>query len=145
MRDDETWMAPFEYDAVLPAQFFGRRSAAVQAGEHRLLAAILEDAVLTYCVPNAARSRGGSRAAREAREWIESTDRSWVFSFERVCDALGLDVHYIRRGVRAWKQRDMHRLGVVTDMGSRRAAREARCEHTHGAPTLRVVHSAGAS
>jgi hypothetical protein len=150
MAEQETWMAPFEYDAVLPAQFF-TRTRTLPAGEQRLMAAILEDAVFTYCVPHAARSRGGSRAVREAREWIDSTDRSWLFSFERVCDALGLDVQFIRRGVRAWKQRSMRRLAVMADLRPQLNARDADRAHRNPvlgatrAPALRVVHSAGAS
>jgi hypothetical protein len=143
MQEQETWMAPFEYDAVLPAQFFAR-TRALPGGEQRLMAAILEDAVVTYCVPRAARSRGGSRAVREAGEWIDSTERSWVFSFERVCEALGLDVQFIRRGVRAWKKRSAPRLAVVTDLGSHRSARDI-LEGATRAPALRVAHSAGAS
>jgi hypothetical protein len=149
MPDQETWMAPFEYDTVLPAQFFARTRT--QAGEQRLMAAILEDAVFTYCVPHAARSRGGTRAVREAREWIDSTDRSWLFSFERICDALGLDVQFIRRGVRAWKQRSMHRVAVMAELRPYRNLRDAdrahrdRVREAMGAPALRVVHSAGAS
>jgi len=83
------------------------------------MAAILDDAVQTYCMPLVARARGGWRAEREAGEWIQSTDRSWIFSFERICEALDLDAACIRRGVRTWKRRSGRRRGVVIDFRPR--------------------------
>src|SRR5438552_3686700 len=105
MKDDEQLSTILEPDIMVPEQFFAGPRRGEERGEHRLMAAILDDAVLTYCMSQVARARGGWRAEREAGEWIESTDRSWIFSFERICDALDLDAECIRRGVRAWKQR----------------------------------------
>ena len=62
-------------------------------GELRLMAAVLEDAV------NILRKRPRSRAGREAREWLKSTDASWPFAYERICDALDLDADSVRRQV----------------------------------------------
>ena len=41
----------------------------------------------------------------EAREWVSSTDRSWLFSFENICDTLEINADYVRRGLREWKER----------------------------------------
>ena len=112
-RDDEQSTPVFEPEVILPEQFFAGPRRDRRQGEHRLMAAILDDAVLTCCVPQVARARGGYRAVREAGDWIESNDRSWTFSFERICDALDLNADYIRRGVRALKQRS--RRAVVID------------------------------
>ena len=62
-------------------------------GELRLMAAVLEDAI------HVLRKRPRSRAGREAREWLHSVDRSWPFSFERICEALSLEPEYIRMGL----------------------------------------------
>lgn len=59
-------------------------------GELRLMAAVLEDAI------HVLRKRPRSRAGREAREWLSSADRSWPFSFERICEALDLDTGQVR-------------------------------------------------
>ena len=64
-------------------------------GELRLMVAVLEDAI------NVLRKRPRSRAGREAREWVTSKDASWPFAFERICDALDLDVESVRRQVTA--------------------------------------------
>ena len=102
---DERLSDLFVPDTMLPSQYFdrlGRRHT--RGGEHRLMLAILEDAVDVY------RKQAGARDARrqamfaEAETWIESTDRTWIFSFENICEALGIEVEYLRRGLRAWKK-----------------------------------------
>ncbi len=118
MKDDEQSTTLLEPEVVLPEQFFAGACRDRRQGEHRLMAAILDDAVFTFCMPEVARARGGYRAVREAGDWIESSDRSWTFSFERICDALDLDAEYIRRGVRELKQRSRRRSGVVIDFPS---------------------------
>jgi len=62
-------------------------------GELRLMAAVLEDAI------HVLRKRPRSRAGREAREWLHAADRSWPFSFERICEALDLDPAQVRTKV----------------------------------------------
>lgn len=61
-----------------------------RVGELRLMAAVLEDAI------HVLRKRPRSRAGREAREWLHSSDRSWPFSYERICEALDLDAGQVR-------------------------------------------------
>jgi len=68
------------------------------------MVAILEDAVSIHVKSLS----GGSvtrRDAREAREWLANRDRSLTFGFESICDVLGLDASYIRRGIRAARAR----------------------------------------
>jgi len=119
MKDEEQLSTLLEPDVMLPEQFFAGPRRGEERGEHRLMAAILDDAVQTFCMPRVARARGGWRAERQAGEWIESTDRSWIFSFERICEALGLEADCIRRGIRTWKQRSGRRRGVVIDFRPR--------------------------
>ena len=73
----------FQPDTLLPSQYFDRiRRRASFDGERRLMVAVLED----------------------ADAWIESDDKSWIFSFENICDVLGIDATYLRKGLRRWKQ-----------------------------------------
>ena len=112
---------------VLPAQFFaGARSGGCFEGERRLLFALLEDAIHIYCKQMTRGGRRNRRLLRETEHWIESTDRRWLFSFERVCEALELDPHYLRRGLRSWRRRSVPgRLDlVVGDTGALRQASE---------------------
>ena len=80
---------------VAPLRAIGTRHA--QTGEQRLMLAVLCDAMHAYATEQSRHKRPGR--LQELRQWFESTDRSYVFTFESVCDALGLDAAYVRRRV----------------------------------------------
>src|SRR3989442_1057116 len=65
------------------------------AGERALMRAVLEDAIRCLVGELRPRRQRGALAA-EAREWIEVADPRWPFSFENVCDGLGLDAANLR-------------------------------------------------
>jgi len=68
--------------------------------EKSLLAAILEDAVQEYRKYSRAHDADGKKRFREAEEWIMRGDNDWIFCFDNVCELLGLDPEYVRRGLR---------------------------------------------
>ena len=80
--------------------------------------AVLEDALACY------RQYAGSRLPRtrqlhqEAREWVASEDRSSLFAFQTICEALEIDADVIRGKLEAWEARQ----GGGT-LGSARGAR----------------------
>jgi len=96
----------FEPDVLLPAQFFAafRRAGGLER-ERLLMLAVLEDAVDCYQKHAHTRDPRGQQIFDEAREWVESDDRSWLFSFENICDTLEINADYVRRGLRMWKER----------------------------------------
>src|SRR5687768_4566739 len=90
---------------VLPEQF---QEVSVgphrQGPEARLLRAVLEDALWCFqqqFLPCYGKDR---RLAREAEIWFFSNTSDWPFSFVRICDVLGLEPEYLRRGLRQWYQ-----------------------------------------
>ena len=96
----------FTPDSLLPSQYFDRVAhGSEHTGERRLMIAILEDAVDMYRKHAGAGDRRRQQLFLEAEEWIEGTDRMWVFSFENICDMLGFDAGQLRHGIRAWKKR----------------------------------------
>ena len=112
---DERLGGLFQPDTLLPSQFFDRvRRRSEHDGERRLMIAVLEDAVDVYRKQAGTRDPRGSQLFREAEEWIEDTDRSWLFSFQNICDVLDIDADYLRRGLHAWKERMTRRGHVVT-------------------------------
>jgi hypothetical protein len=122
MNDRDTLMeeragaAIFAPDTLLASQYFDpvRRQAA-RDGERRLMVAVLDDAV-HVCLKHAAATDPGHRELfREAEEWIEERDASWFYSFENVCAVLDLEAEYIRRGLRAWKERARRGEARVVD------------------------------
>ena len=40
--------------------------------------------------------------AREAEDWFFNEDSRWLFSFESICAALGLEHHCIRQKLKRW-------------------------------------------
>src|SRR5712672_1277468 len=81
-------------------QFFDtfRRSEPLEP-ERVLLLAILEEAVHCYRKYSTARDRTGRDRFREAQGWIMGADNNWIFCFAGICELLGLDPQYIRRGL----------------------------------------------
>lgn len=97
---DDALPSPLEPRALMPAQFFTQRERRnAQSSIRRLMYAILEDAVSVYT--SEVRSPRQSRTFQQTRRWFDSNDKTWIFSFLRICEALDLDPEYIRRGVRA--------------------------------------------
>ena len=72
----------------------------------RLMAAVLK-AVIDDCRDFAAQrmtmARGlslGSPSRDDAFDYVASTDRVWPFSFENLCDALGMNAECLRQELR---------------------------------------------
>jgi len=90
----------FVPDIVRQSQFLSERASPSRfSGEYRLAVAILEDAIQIYCMEGS--GRRNLQLRREAARWLHSSDHSWCFSFERICETLGLDPDCVRRGLRA--------------------------------------------
>ena len=93
-----------EPETILPTQFFERvqLDASLQP-EKRLMLAVLEDGVGTFQKYSGASGRRARRLFAEAEDWFASDEMSWPYSFANICQALGLDVGYIRKGLRRWQ------------------------------------------
>jgi hypothetical protein len=123
MRDsivNDTFAHLLQPDTLLPSQYFAvvKRKGAHEP-ERRLVAAVLEDAVECFQKHVRARDQKARQLFLDAEEWIYSEDRSWPFSFENVCDLLQINPGYLRRGLIAWKDRQLNdhpRAKVVTLM-----------------------------
>lgn len=98
----------FEPDVLLPAQYFSafRRSGGLER-ERLLMLAVLEDAIDCYQKYAHARDPRGNQLFEESKEWVTSSDRSWLFSFENICDTLEINADYVRRGLREWRERGL--------------------------------------
>jgi hypothetical protein len=95
----------FEPDALIPAQYFATfRPEGGLERERMLLLAVLADALECYKRYAHTRDPRGQQVFEETDEWLRSTDRSSLFAFESVCDALGIEADYLRRGLRQWRE-----------------------------------------
>ena len=97
--EERSW---YEFEAMLPSQFFNPQTRSSLQPEKRLMLAVLEDAVLLYTrVP---------QIAPETEAWVQADDRTWPYSFVNLCDALGLDRSAVRVALR--RQRERRRLAA---------------------------------
>ena len=90
----------FQPDIVLPTQFFGAlQRKRYPSGEHRLLVAIIRDAV--DCFQKHIHARDGKRRQLfvDAEEWINIEGDRSPFSFVNVCDMLGMNPDFVREGL----------------------------------------------
>ena len=101
---------------ILPEQLFDDSGeGSPLRGIKGLLIAIIEDAVV--CLEGAKSGNAKTRmAAIETLRWVRSTDTSYAFSFESICDVLGLEVDGMRRKM----------LAIATDECDRKRAPSAR-------------------
>jgi len=95
--------AALEPESFLPSQHFTRSENGPGAGVKRMMIAMLEDAIDVYRKHATARGGKHERAFREAERWFELHDRSWLFSFESVCDTLGIDANRLRQALATWR------------------------------------------
>jgi hypothetical protein len=95
----------FRADAMLPAQFFSaRRGAAAVEPVMRLMSAILIDAVRCFQHNFVAPDRHQRLEFREAQSWIFDDQGTGPFSFEAVCDTLGIGPHRLRDWIVRWEK-----------------------------------------
>jgi hypothetical protein len=110
MRNEETTETGgpvFQPDTVLPSQFFAAlRGKSYVEGEKRLMAAVLADAVECYMKHAFAVESKAHQMFLDAEAWIfDGEPRRWLFSFTTICDVLGLEPEYIKRGIGDWRTR----------------------------------------
>lgn len=114
LKVEERAFSLFQPDILLPSQYLAttRRTFHLEP-EQNLMLAVLEDAIICFQRNVAATHPKGRELFKEAEEWLLSTDSSWLYSFENICDALSFDPAYLREGLVRWKQQERSsRAGV---------------------------------
>ena len=66
--------------------------------------AVLENAIDCFQKQGRRSNRRTQRLAQEAEEWFFKDDQQWPFSFLNICNVLGIDTGYLRRGLKQWKK-----------------------------------------
>ena len=84
-----------------------RRSERLEP-ELALLSAILEDAIYDYRKYANANGCIARRRFREVEGWLMGKNENWIFSFQSVCEHLGLDPDYVRRRLRESGSKPIH-------------------------------------
>jgi hypothetical protein len=101
MQLPEAELAP---DILLPAQLGDRPFGGARLQpEKRLQSAVLADAILTFQKWAGVQRLRGRRLFTEVDTWFTSDDADGPFTFITICDSLGFDPAYLRRGLRQWR------------------------------------------
>jgi hypothetical protein len=91
----------FEPDTLLPTQFYAMfKNSQYREPERRLMVAILEDAVSCLSTDLHKSNLRQRKQYEEAKAWVTADEESeWIFSFKNICEVLGMDPSYLRRGL----------------------------------------------
>jgi hypothetical protein len=91
----------FEPDAILPAQFYAMfKCNQYKEPERRLMVAVLEDAVSCLSMNPRDCNLRQRKQYDEAKQWVTAEEETdWIFSFTNICEVLGMDPGYLRRGL----------------------------------------------
>jgi hypothetical protein len=96
---------PFRADGVMPAQFYpARRGSASVEPIMRLMAGIVIDAVRCFQRNFEAHHPSRRQELREAQFWIFDDRGNGPFSFEEVCNTLGVDPRRLRDWIIRWEK-----------------------------------------
>jgi hypothetical protein len=97
--------ALFQPDILIQSQYQGTHQRRFyQEPEKVLMLALLEDAIVCFQDYFGTDCKRKKSLFEDAEQWILDRDSSYIFSFENICDMLGLDADYLRDGLMRWKQ-----------------------------------------
>ncbi len=116
---EQTMDSLLQPDTLLPAQYLEtiRRNNHLDP-EKMLMLAVLEDGVTCFQKYISTRDEKGKKLLSEEEEWVlMEQNGDWLFSFDNICETLGLNPGYIRAGLQRQRhhrlrERDQVRLGV---------------------------------
>jgi hypothetical protein len=89
---------------MLPEQYLREARTRLAEPEKRLALAVLQTVLYDCRARAAAGADGGARVENQrayelALAYVESHDRSWPYSFENLCETIGLDPGSLRRRI----------------------------------------------
>lgn len=102
---DDKVLAVFQPDILISAQYSATYRRRLHLNpEQVLMLAVLEDAIICFQDHVAATCKRKRLLHLEAEQWILDDDKSYLFSFENICDSLAFEPAYLRQGLVRWKE-----------------------------------------
>lgn len=112
--------SPFEPDTLTAYQFANVfRKTGLFEPEEKLMFAVLTDAIECFQKYLGVQSRRCRNLFKEAEAWITNKDSKELYSFENVCEVLGISPSYLRLGLNQW------RIEHACNQGLRKRIRES--------------------
>jgi hypothetical protein len=110
----------FVPDVITPEQYYdARRDDSAIAPVKRLMMAVLEDALRCFQNNSDAKSGPRKRLFAEAEQWLCGEDGDGPFSFDTVCETLGIEPGFLRAGLREWRGQQL--AGIAARRLARRS------------------------
>ncbi len=116
---EQTMDSILQPDTLLPAQYLDtiRRENHLDP-ERMLMLAVLGDGMICIQRNISKQDEKEKKLLSEEEEWVlMEQNGDWLFSFDNICETLGLNPGYIREGLQRWRhqrlrERDQVRLRV---------------------------------
>ncbi len=106
-------------DLTLPEQYFAQQENDDGMGaEKALMYAVLKDGIRCFYKHVGATRRKYRKMSDEAEEWLMDDTWDYPFSFEVICDTLGIDGECLRAKLLAWKEAELERRRLTGDTKS---------------------------
>src|SRR5437879_13882021 len=118
------------FDPVDTGLLEGLSKKDIREREERLMQAVLENAIEYLQKYVLATDERGKKLFQEAEEWILDKDSDWFFSFENICEVLGLHPDYIRQGLLCWKEAKRKGPSIQPHHAGRAKLTKTRVRHT---------------
>jgi hypothetical protein len=107
-------------DVITPEQFYdSRHDDGAIAPVKRLMMAVLEDALRCFQNNSNAATGPRKRLFAEAEQWLCGETGDGPFSFDTVCETLGIEPDFLRGGLRQWRAQQL--AGVARRRLARRS------------------------
>src|SRR5262245_22732641 len=101
----------------------------IREGEERLMQAVLESAVEDFQKYVLARNLRGKKLFQHAEGWFLEKNSEELFSFENICETLGLHPDHIRKGLMVWKEARLKTHSVEGQLQDRTKLASTRIRH----------------
>ena len=101
----------------------------IREGEEKLMLAVLESAVEDFQKYVLARKPRAKQLFQHAEGWFLEKDSEELFSFENICDTLGLHPDHIRKGLMVWKEARLKTHSVEGQLQDRTKLASTRIRH----------------
>ena len=108
--EENSFDSLFQPDTLLPVEYLETVCSTIHPeAEKKLMLAVLEDALTCFQNYISTRDKWEMSLFCEAEEWIfVPDDNDPLYSFDNICDSLGLNPTYVREALLRWRY---HRLG----------------------------------
>jgi hypothetical protein len=102
---EEKALAVFQPDILIPVQYLSTYQRRFHLDPERvLMLAVLQDAVVCFQEYFGATCKRKVTLYTDAEQWLLDGDKTYLFSFENICEALGFEATYLRQGLMRWKE-----------------------------------------